>query len=356
MKKIILLSLTFLCIQYMNAQDTLNFRVSGLADVYYGKQFNSENERPDFLYNHHRVNEVALNLGIIKFSVDNQRVRSNLALMAGTYAEKNLAAEPSIFQNIYEANVGVALNKASNLWLDAGIFASHIGFESAISGDNMTMTRSLVAENTPYYLSGAKLTYSPNSKLNLGFTVCNGWQRIRKDKEKLDNSPAIGTQVSYVFNEKISANWSTYWGFDEKEKKNVKRFYNNFYSNITVNDRLKLIVGFDIGQEKEKYKSDNQYESNFWYAPVMITQYAWSPKFRTALRLEHLNDDESIITNEGSLIGFSLNFDYEPYPKALIRLEYRNLSSLVAKSGAADIEKSNLVQIGLFYQLKKDFR
>jgi hypothetical protein len=354
MKKTILLSLALLCFQNLNAQDTLNFHISGVADLYYGKELgDGGNERPDFLYNHHRVNEFALNLGLIKFSVDNQRIRSNLGLMAGTYSERNLSSEPAIFRNIYEANVGVALNKASNLWLDAGIFPSHIGFESAISGDNLTMTRSLIAENSPYYLSGAKLTYAPNAKLNIGLTACNGWQRIRKSVEKLDNSPAIGTQVSYIFNEKISANWSTYWGYDENKSFETKRFYNNFYTNITASDKLKFIIGFDIGQESEKYIADSEYDKYLWYAPVLITQYAWSPKFRTALRLEHFRDEYGIISENETINSFSFNLDYEPYPKALIRFEYRNLSIF---DGLVDTERNHLLQIGLFYQFKKDFR
>jgi hypothetical protein len=353
-KKTILLSLICLCFQNMNAQDTLNFHISGALDMYYGNELGeSGNERPDFLYNHHRVNEFALNFGLIKFSVDNQHVRSNIGIMTGTYPERNLASEPAVFRNIYEANAGVALNKASNLWLDAGIFPSHIGFESAISGDNMTMTRSLVAENTPYYLSGAKLNYAPNDKLNLGLTVCNGWQRIRKSEEKLDNSPAIGTQISYTFNENVSVNWSTYLGYDEMKSLKTKRFYNNFYTNIKATDKLKFIVGFDIGRDSEKYKGGLKYDNYIWYAPVLITQYAWSPKFRTAFRIENLKDDYNIISKYEQIYGYSFNLDYEPYPKALIRLEYRNIRAL---DDIIDTQDNQLLQLGLFYQFKKDFR
>ena len=38
---------------------------------------------------------------------------------------------------------------ADNLWLDAGIFVSHIGLESANSRDNLTLTRSIMADNSP---------------------------------------------------------------------------------------------------------------------------------------------------------------------------------------------------------------
>lgn len=52
------------------AQDTTisPFNVSGYAEVYYGYDFNRpvSNNRPPFLYNQNRHNEVNVNLGFIK--------------------------------------------------------------------------------------------------------------------------------------------------------------------------------------------------------------------------------------------------------------------------------------------------
>ena len=42
------------------------------------------------------------------------------------------------------------------MWIDAGIFFSHIGSESWISRDNPTNTRSLAADFTPYYETGIR--------------------------------------------------------------------------------------------------------------------------------------------------------------------------------------------------------
>ena len=132
---------------------------AGYVDIFYSYDFNepTTNYRQTFLYNHNR-----LNLGFIKGSVKHLKYRANIALQAGTYVVDNYAAEPTVLQHIYEGNAGLSLNKKNNLWIDAGIFGSHIGFESAISKDNWTLTRSLLAENSPYYLTGTKLTYNPN--------------------------------------------------------------------------------------------------------------------------------------------------------------------------------------------------
>lgn len=62
----------------------------------------------------------------------------------------------------------------SDNWLDAGIYPSHIGLESAVGKDNRTLTRSLAAENSPYYESGARITYvTPNNAWTLCAHVLN---------------------------------------------------------------------------------------------------------------------------------------------------------------------------------------
>src|SRR5687767_12481180 len=148
---------------------------SGFVDAYYAYDFNNPgtHERPGFLYNHNRHNEFNVNLAFLKAAYASDKLRGNFALMAGTYPQYNLAPEQDLLKNIFEANAGVQLSKG--LWLDAGIFASHIGLESAVSTNNFTLTRSLAAENSPYYESGVKMTYEVGSKWIFTALVLNGW-------------------------------------------------------------------------------------------------------------------------------------------------------------------------------------
>lgn len=134
------------------AQDEPKIKFSGYLETYYGYDFNkpADHNRPAFIYSHNRANEVNLNLGFIKAAYESSSIRANLALMAGTYTNSNLATEPGVLKNIFEANAGVKLSKTENLWIDAGIFSSHIGFESAVSKDCWVLTRNISSENTPY--------------------------------------------------------------------------------------------------------------------------------------------------------------------------------------------------------------
>ena len=107
---------------------------SGYAEVYYSYDFGNpgNHERPSFFYNFNRHNEANLNLGFINANYTAKNVRANLGLMAGTYAQYSLSAEQPLLRNLWQANIGVKLSGKENLWLDAGVFPSHIGFESAV--------------------------------------------------------------------------------------------------------------------------------------------------------------------------------------------------------------------------------
>ncbi|MFY8004452.1 MAG: porin, partial [Chitinophagaceae bacterium] len=222
--------------------------ISGYIETYYSFDFSNpiDHNRPSFIYSHNRHNEVSLNLGYVKAAYATDKVRANLALMTGTYANANLEAEPGVLKNIFEANVGVKISKNKNLWVDAGIFASHIGFESAIGKDCWNLTRGILADNSPYYESGAKISYtSDDGKWFLSGLILNGWQRIQRVPG--NNTPAFGHQITWAPNNKVKLNSSSFVGSDSPDSLRQMRYFHNFYGQFQLTEKLGLIFGFDIG-------------------------------------------------------------------------------------------------------------
>lgn len=300
------------------------------AELYYTYDFSNpaSHERPAFLYNHNRHNEINLNLGYVKAAYNSGNVRANIALMAGTYAQYNLAHEQGLLKNVYEANAGLKLSRKRNLWLDAGIFASHIGFESAISKDCWTLTRSIVAENSPYYLSGAKLTYiTNNGKWLFLASYLNGWQRIQRVIGQ--NKPNFSTQIQFKPNDKLTMNYSTFVGSDKPDTSNQMRHYHNVYAIWQASSKLGLILGFDYGQEQQP-KENSKY--NQWISPTAILRHSMSDKFALAARWEYFSDKNGVIIETGTpsnfqIMGYSINFDYKPENNVVLRIEGRMFDS-----------------------------
>lgn len=314
------------------AQETSNnpLTIGGYLETYYLYNFNkpASNSQPGFIYSHNRVNEVNLNLGFLKASYTTKNVRGNFAMMTGTYTNANLAAEPGVLKNIFEANVGVKISSTKNLWVDAGIFASHIGFESAIGKDCWNLTRSMLADNSPYYESGAKISYSTdNSKWFLSALVLNGWQRIQR--VEANSLPSFGTQITFKPTSTITLNSSSFIGTDKPDSARQMRYFHNLYGTFQFTDKLGLIVGFDLGAEE---KSPDVSTTNTWYSPVVIVKYAFNNKLSIAARGEYYDDENGVIIATGTVNGFkttglSINLDYAIVPNALWRIEARNLSS-----------------------------
>lgn len=334
MKKIIVpISLALLFFNQLSAQvDTsaITLSISGYAEPYYGFDINqpADGNRPGFVYAHNRHNEFTLNIAFLRATVQAQRLRGNLALMAGTYANANLAAEPGTLQNVYEANAGVRLSKTANLWLDAGIFGSHIGFESAVGKDCWTLTRSIMADNSPYYEAGAKLSYStPDGKWLFSALALNGWQRIQRVPG--NSLLSGGWQITFAPSERVTLNSSSFVGADQSDDTRRLRIFHNFYGIFRVADRFGLTLGLDTGWEDNPVQGKRK---NFWYSPVLIGRFEASNRVTLAGRIEYYSDEHGVIIATGTehgfqTLGISANLDLKIHSNAVWRIEGKMYSS-----------------------------
>lgn len=322
-KSLALIPLSWGLVSRATAQsDNGTFALSGYLESYYLYDLHEpeDHQRPYFLYNHIRHNEFSVNLAYLKGTYQGEKLRANLAFMAGTYAQYNLSAEEDMLKHLYEANIGLRLGAGT--WLDAGVLPSYIGFESAASQSCWTLTRSIGAENSPYYLTGVKLTHQVGEKWTLAATINNGWQRIRRVEG--NSTPGVGTQVQFSPNENILLNSSTFIGNDKPDSVRQMRYFHNFYGIFQLTDNFGLAAGFDIGWE-EKPGTEG---FNNWFSPVLIGRYRFSEKISVAIRGEYYQDEAGVMIGTGTpngfkTFGYSLNLDYAPVRNALLRIEGR---------------------------------
>lgn len=304
--------------------------LSGYAEVYftYDPTNPSNHQKSGFVFSHNRSNEVNLNLGFIKANYQTKTVRANVALMAGTYANANLANEPGILKAIYEANVGLKLSKMHNLWLDAGVLPSHIGFESAIGKDCWNLTRSMLADNSPYFETGVKIGFtSKNDKWFFSGLVLNGWQRIQRQDG--NNALALGHQITFKPTSKITLNSSSFIGSDTPDSVRCMRYFHNFYGQFQISKKFGIIAGLDIGIQQNSKKSSNY---SYWYSPVIIGKYQFTQKSAVAIRSELFSDEKQTYfltgTSNGlNITGYSVNYDYSFSENVVWRIEAKGLSS-----------------------------
>jgi len=281
--------------------------------------------KPPCFYSFNRHNEPNINLAFLKGSYQGSRFRANAAFMAGTYSQYNLAREPGLLKNIFELNAGFKIGR-KNIWLDAGVMPSHVGFEGAIGKDFWSLTRSLMAENSPYVETGIKLGYdTDNGKWYLAVLLLNGWQRIRKLPGY--SMPSFGHQVQFKPNAKVVINSSSFVGTDYPDSVRRMRYFHNLFGTWQLNGKWGLQGAFDIGMEQEQKGSDRYH---VWHTLLLGVQYRWTDRFRTALRAEYYRDKGGVMISSEtgapfSVAGLSANADYQLLRKLLWRIEMRGL-------------------------------
>src|SRR6056297_1471127 len=313
-----------------------DWEISGFIDAYYAADLldNTDDKAVQpFLFNHNRNREFQINLAMLKVAATSDYYRAVVHLQTGTYAFDNYAAEPILYQTLYEAYAGIALNKRQTSWLDFGIFESHIGYESAISIRNYTLTRSLMAENSPYYLTGARLTYKPNKQWLFRIILCNGWQRIQRPDEQ--RWPALGTQVNYKWSNFYTLNWSTYIGSEFPLGDSRHRIFNSFYLQGDLPSQWGWILAVDFGYQ-EVLSNDNW---EHWYAASALISYPLAENWKMAMRAERFRDLSAfVIGPDFSAWAGSVNIDYSPVSQVAFRSELKFLfSDLDFRSGQSHL-------------------
>lgn len=309
--------------------------------------------RPVFQYNYTKANNAGVNMALARVHYSTQRFRTNFGLMAGDYATANLAAEAPWARAFFEVNAGIKLSNKKELWLDAGLMPSHIGFESAIGRDNWAATRSIVADNSPYYETGLRFSFQPNAKWYMAALALTGWQRITFAQEK--KHPSFGTQITFKPSSKFSINHSSFAGKAPYSFASVNRYYSNLHTTIQLHKNLAMFICWDIGIEYKPNAFRKNATWNAWNAQVQYKLFG--SKWQFNARYERFIDRNTILfelpeqiyhqfnvhhtsinidrlLGKGFLLRAEANYQSSPYPifRKDTRLTYRQFSAFLITS------------------------
>lgn len=284
--------------------ETGKISIGGYVDTYYGFDFSQPaNSERAYCVSSSRHNEININIAYIDVKYANHKIRGRIVPGFGTYMNTNYSAESGSLKNLIEANGGVCLSRKKNIWVDAGIIGSPYTNETIISKDHLIYTRSFGVEYSPYYLSGVKLSYPINKKLNSYVYVVNGWQEIFD----VNKSMALGTQIEYRPNNKILINWDTYTG-DEKSVSSPK-FRNRYFTDLYViydnGKKFSFTTCAYVGIQSLKDSLGVKSDAVWWHANF-TGSYKLKKDVSISSRIEYFSDPNSVqIHPITSAVGFS---------------------------------------------------
>ncbi|MDX2191461.1 MAG: outer membrane beta-barrel protein [Bacteroidota bacterium] len=301
------------------------FNLEGGFDFYYVNNFKDFNNKlsSDFLFNHARQNDFTINFAYLKASYNGSDFRFNFGGMFGNYVQFNLDKEPYPYKYFYEANFGFRL--INKFWVMGGIIPSHIGAEQVLSRDNFTLTRSLCAENSPYYELGIRFSYEPNERWLIAAFVLNGWQKLKLSRDY--SMPSFGTQIKYQLLDYITINHSSFIGTASPDSAFTYRFFSNLYAQFNFKKRISLYIGFDYGWQQQS-KGNSKYFT--WYTPYFVVKYGVTKKFFLIGRYENFYDPNNVVTPVGTpylVKGYSGGIELKPFKFLSLRSELKYYDS-----------------------------
>ncbi|MEO0311121.1 MAG: hypothetical protein RIQ89_778 [Bacteroidota bacterium] len=253
--------------------------LSCYADAYYAFSLPNKalSNNESLIYNHLKTNSLATNVSLLDFNYQNKKWKTSIGLMAGDYGTYNLSAEPYWLRFIYQANINFTFDDSGKSILTAGIFPSHIGVESPLAVNNWMLTRSFVAENSPYYESGIKYSFA-GFNYSLAVMALNGWQNIYQSKKiTLD---ALGVAFATKLTNSVTLNYNNFFRANN-DLVYEYRWYQNLYLTLQKN-KLGLLINFDLG-----YDISSSSKPSVWYAPLMMIKYDCSKTISLAARVEN---------------------------------------------------------------------
>ncbi len=310
------------------ADTALKVSFGGFVDTYYAYDFN----RPPtfdraFTTQPARHNEFNVNLAFIEANISGNRVHGRLALQTGTSVQSNYAGEPRIGQVsgpdlsrlIQEAFAGYQL--APTVWVDGGIFFSHVGEESFISRDNPTYTRSLVSDFSPYYQSGGRVIWQATPRLAAQLDVLNGWQNI----SETNADKSAGVRLDYQASPAVVLSYYNLVGNEAPNSAHQQlRVFQGVGFKAPVGN-LSLQGEFDYGFQQRVTSG-----ASSWYGAAVIATYPVTPSASIIARVERYDDPDQVIVVTGGdafrTSGGSIGVNVSPHPHLSWRTELRGVS------------------------------
>lgn len=271
-----------------------------------------------------RHDEFSVNLAAIGVRLDHAKLTGNLVIQYGDSVDRVYGDHRLRF--IQLANVGW---KTGIVHIEAGVLPSLVGRESFISTENWNYTRSFIADATPYYVAGARITARISPTFLVGGTVFNGWKTYRAGTA----SPHGQLFTTWKPSESFSLDASVLVGPTQIDNRIIRTFADVV---LTWNPHARVGVALEgwTGRENgyDALTGITTVKKNPWaYGGVLSARWRFGDTVWVAGRAEALSDDGGFITGTGdrgnpppagqNLLGGTFTFAWQPHPNLVGKVE-----------------------------------
>lgn len=301
-------------------------QIKGFVDVYYAYNFNRPADHANFFpgtgTTAKRDNEFAINLAQVDFIVAPKPVGVHIAAGYGNSMEivhatevDGVATSPGVWRNLLQASLEVQTRVGKGLYVQAGLFPSHIGFEAFQTKDNWNYTRSWEAELSPYYQMGVKLAYPLGERWSAQIHLLNGWQVIADN----NRGKSLGWQFAYAA-DKVSLTFNGIVGPELPDDDHDLRALLDTVVVWKATPDWSFAACLDLGGQELPAGGDSRWEGLALYARLAPPE----SKAAFAIRVETYDDEEGGISGaEQKLREATATFELRPLDRLILKFEGR---------------------------------
>ncbi len=294
------------------------------VDAFYGYNFNRPGDASSFPTglgtSAKRANEFGLNLATLGARLDPDPVGFNLLLGVGSSMEilhgaetRGTAVGPDAFRYLQQASLVV--KATDRLTFEAGVYPSHIGFESFQTQRNWNYTRGYMAELSPYYQTGVMAALQFSDEWSGMVHLLNGWQVIGDPNAE----PAAGTQIAWT-RERARIAFNTYVGRELIGDEEQLRLFGDVVASWQATDSLQLAASVDAALQ---LRGDDP--NAHWWAAGVHGRHALTPKLALAARGEVFDDADGAISGTAQrLAEVTGTLEFAALEELVLKLEGRH--------------------------------
>ena len=307
------------------ASEPAALQLHGSVDVFYAlntsRPFDGASFIPGTGTTAHRANELNLNAAAVDLALDPRPVGFHLTLAFGSGPEvlhsgerTGSATSHEIWRSVYQAGVSWNAPIGRGLRLEAGIYPSHIGYESFFSKDNWNYTRGWMGEFSPYYQAGVKASYSFDEHWSAQIHFLNGWQVIGDN----NRAKAVGTQIAWT-SDRATVAFNTFAGPELPGDDSHWRLFGDLTAQLKATAWLSLGATADLGWQ------DRPQNAALWHAAAMFARAALSSFAAIAIRAEYYDDRDGFFSGASQVLREgTLTLELRPAAQLIVKLEARH--------------------------------
>jgi hypothetical protein len=269
-----------------------------------------------------RDNEFAINLARIDFVMAPKPIGFHIAAGYGTALEVvhgaetiGVATSPDAWRNLVRASIQYDTGIGNGLFIEAGVYPSHIGFEPLQSKDNWNYTRSWLGELSPYYQTGVKFAYPLGRRWSTQVHLLNGWQVIGDN----NRGKTLGWQFAWAGDE-VNVTLNGIVGPELPDNDQDLRALVDTVVTWRMTADWSLVLSVDVGGQEQPAGDDARWQG----AGLFVRRAVPDARTAWAFRAEHYDDEDGAISGTAqTLEEFTGTFEVRPVPNLILKVEAR---------------------------------